>query len=86
MVSAPSPRLSPCRGQVRKFDHPETDLVRCLLPLHTSELGKLSVPEEEREPDPLEDGGVGDNRTEEEALEEYGTFMDEHGVPEKVRR
>ncbi|CAM9948185.1 unnamed protein product [Ascophyllum nodosum] len=76
----------PSVDAVRKFDHPETDLVRCLLPLHTSELGKLSVPEEEREPDPLEDGGVGDNRTEEEALEEYGTFMDEHGVPEKDRR
>lgn len=70
--------------QVRKFDYPEVDLVRCLLPLHTSELGKLSIPEEEREPDPLEDGGVGDTRTEEEALEEYKQFMEEHNVPEKV--
>ena len=70
--------------QVRKFDHPEEDMLKCLLPLHTRELGRLSIPESEREADPLEDGGPADTRTEEEILEEYTKFMDEHGVPEKV--
>lgn len=70
--------------QVRKFDHPEEDRLKCLLPLHTSELGRLSIPESERESDPIEDGGPGDTRTEEEAVEEYKTFMDEHGVAVKV--
>lgn len=70
--------------QVRKFDHPEEDMLKCLLPLHTRELGRLSIPESEREADPLEDGGPADTRTEEEILEEYTTFMDEHGVPKKV--
>lgn len=69
---------------MRKFDHPEEDRLKCLLPLHTSELGRLSIPESEREPDPVEDGGPGDTRTEEEAVEEYKTFMDEHGVAVKV--
>lgn len=73
------------RGKVRKFDHPEADVVRCLLPLHTSELGRLTVPEEERERDTVEDGGAGDTRSVEEALEEYTKFMDDHGIPEKVR-
>lgn len=69
---------------MRKFDHPEKDLLKCLLPLHTSELGRLSIPESEREADPVDDGGPGDSRTEEEALAEYRTVMDDHGVPEKV--
>lgn len=59
-------------------------MLKCLLPLHTRELGRLSIPESEREADPLEDGGPADTRTEEEILEEYTKFMDEHGVPEKV--
>lgn len=70
--------------QVRKFDHPEEDALKCLLPLHTSELGRLSIPESERETDPVEDGGPADSRTKEEIMEEYTKFMDEHGVPEKV--
>lgn len=59
-----------------------------MLPLPTNELGRLSIPEDEREPDelPLEDGGDGPNcRTVEEALEEYKRFMAKHNVPEKVR-
>lgn len=73
-------------AQVRKFDHPEEDVIKCLLPLHTSELGRLSIPEEEREPDFREDGGAGDTRTQEEVLDEYRRFMDAHGVPAKVGR
>ncbi len=59
-------------------------MIKCLLPLHTSELGRLSIPESEREPDHREDGGAGDTRTQEEVLDEYRSFMDAHGVPEKV--
>lgn len=70
--------------QVRKFDHPEEDRLKCLLPLHTSELGRLSIPESEREPDPREDGGPADTRTEAEIIAEYAKFMDDHGVPVKV--
>ncbi|CAN0059085.1 unnamed protein product [Pylaiella littoralis] len=75
----------PSMDAVRKFDHPEKDVIKCLLPLHTSELGKLSIPESDREADPLEDGGPGDTRTEEEAVEEYKKFMDDHGVLAKDR-
>lgn len=74
---------------MRKFDHPEEDMTKCLLPLPTSELGRLSIPEEEREEDeePLQDGGDGPNcRTVEEALEEYSRFMDAHNIPQKVRQ
>lgn len=74
--------LDACK--VRKFDHPEEDLLKCLLPLHTRELGRLSIPESEREADPLEDGGPVDTRTDQEIMEEYTKFMDDHGVPEKV--
>ncbi|CBN75132.1 conserved unknown protein [Ectocarpus siliculosus] len=75
----------PSMDAVRKFDHAEKNLLKCLLPLHTSELGRLSIPESEREADPVDDGGPGDSRTEEEALAEYRTVMDDHGVPEKDR-
>eukprot|EP00752_Nemacystus_decipiens_P006914 g6208.t1 len=75
----------PSMDAVRKFDHPEEEVLKCLLPLHTRELGRLSIPESEREADPLEDGGPADTRTEEEVMEEYTKFMDEHGVPDKDR-
>ncbi|CAN0140921.1 unnamed protein product, partial [Hapterophycus canaliculatus] len=78
-------QTQPSMDAVRKFDHSEEDRLKCLLPLHTSELGRLSIPESEREPDPVEDGGPGDTRTEEEAVEEYKTFMDEHGIAVKDR-
>lgn len=82
----PFEHFAPCaeRGKVRKFGHDEAKVLRCLLPLHTRELGRLSVPEEEREADTIEDGAVGDTRTEEEAVAEYTIFMDEKGIPAEV--
>ncbi|CAM9249660.1 unnamed protein product [Choristocarpus tenellus] len=89
-VMALYPGSHPSHDAVRRFAYSEEDLARCLLPVPTSHLGRLADPggEESGEGWGKEeegDGGKGDERTIEEILEEYGKFMDDHGVPAKNR-